>query len=72
METQKQTLRLVREGHYLAEVQVNLIVDETGWSPYLTPDDARKLDAVRIALKQGDLETAKRLGRVFELLPISA
>jgi hypothetical protein len=72
METQKQTLRLIREGQYLAEVQVNLIVDETGWSPYLTPDDARKLDAVRLALKQGDLESAKRLGRVFELLPISA
>ena len=72
MERQKQTLKLIREGQYLAEVRVNLIVDETGWSPYLTPEDARKLDAVRVALKRGDLEAAKQLGRVFELLPISA
>jgi hypothetical protein len=72
MEKQRQTVKLIREGHYLAEVRVTLIEDETGWSPYLSPEDAMKLDAVRQALKQGDIETAKRHGRVFELLPISA
>lgn len=35
-------------------------------------DDARKLDAVRIALRAGDLAAASKLGRVFELTPVAA
>ena len=72
METQRQTVKLVRGGDYLAEVRVTLIEDGTAWSPYLTQEDAMKLDAVRLALQSGDIETAKKHGRVFELLPISA
>ncbi len=72
MERLKQTVKLIREGDYLAEVRVTLIEDETAWSPYLSPEDATKLDTVRLALKKGDIETAKQHGRVFELLPISA
>lgn len=68
----RQTTKLVREGTYAAEVEVLLIDDETGWSPYLSVDDARKLDAMRRALRSDDLAAATRLGRVFRLLPISA
>jgi hypothetical protein len=28
------TVKLVREGKYAAEVEVDLIEDEGGWSPY--------------------------------------
>jgi len=38
--------KLVREGSYAAEVDVELIEDGNGWSPYLSLDDAPKLDAV--------------------------
>ena len=62
--------KLVREGTYAAEVDVELIEEGNGWSPYLSLDDARKLDAVREALRQGDLEAAYRLARVFSLTPI--
>jgi hypothetical protein len=72
MERQRQTVKLIREGTFLAEVRVTLIEDETAWSPYLSPEEATKLDTVRKALKEGDIETAKKYGRVFELLPISA
>jgi hypothetical protein len=72
MERQRQTVKLVREGQYLAEVGVTLIEDETAWSPYLSPEDAGKLDTVRRALGEGDIETAKKYGRIFELLPVSA
>jgi hypothetical protein len=72
METLRPTLKLVREGNLLAEVRVALIDDDTGWSPYLSAEDAIKLDTVRIALKRGDIETARKHGRVFELLPVSA
>ena len=63
---------LVREGKYAAEVPVELIEDDTGWSPYLSLEDAKKLDAVRIALRRGEIAEAAKHGRVFELTPISA
>jgi hypothetical protein len=64
--------KLVREGKYAAEVPVDLIEDEGDWSPYLSVDDAQKLDAVRLALRQGDIAAAAKHGRVFELTPVSA
>ncbi len=71
MNTRRKT-KLVHEGKYIAEVDVDLIVDESEWSPYLSLEDAYKLDDVREALKQGDLQTAARLARVFELRPVAA
>jgi hypothetical protein len=64
-------LELVREGKYVAEVSVELIEEEGGWSPYLSLDDARKLDAVRLALRDGNVAAAAKHGRVFELMPVS-
>jgi hypothetical protein len=49
-----------------------LIEDDTAWSPYLSPDDARKLDTVRLALRRGDIAEAAKHGRVFELTPVAA
>lgn len=63
--------KFIREGRFAAEVQIDLIEDETAWSPYLSPDDARKLDAVRLALRRGDLSEAAKYGRVFELTPVA-
>ena len=63
--------KLVREGQYAAEVDVELIEADDGWSPYLSVDDARKLDAVREALRRGDIQGASRQGRVFSLTPVS-
>ncbi len=68
----RNTTEFVREGKYAAEVPVELIEEEGGWSPYLSLDDARKLEAVRLALRQGNVATASRYGRVFELLPVSS
>jgi hypothetical protein len=62
----------VHEGKYVAEVSVELIEDDTAWSPYFSPDEVRKLDAVRLALRRGDIAEAARHGRVFELTPVAA
>ena len=64
--------KLIREGKYAAEVPIELIEDDTAWSPYLSPDDVRTLDAVRLALRRGDIAEAAKHGRVFELTPIAA
>jgi hypothetical protein len=70
MNRRRQT-KLVREGKYAAEVEVELIEAGDDWSPYLSLDDARKLDDVREALRRGDILAASRLARVFSLTPIS-
>lgn len=63
--------KLVHEGDYAAEVDIELIDTNEGWSPYLSLDDAQKLDTVREALRRGDLKAAGRLARVFVLTPVA-
>ena len=64
--------KLVHEGKYVAEVDVELIDMNQGWSPYLSLDDAYKLDDIRNALRRGDVKSAARLARIFTLTPIAA
>jgi hypothetical protein len=74
MTTRKHT-KLVREGDYVAEVDVELVDDDqpdTGWGPYLNSGDALKLDDVRRALRGGDVKAAAKLARVYRLTPVSA
>jgi len=63
--------KLVHEGEYVAEVDVELIEDDTGWSPYLSLDDALRLDDVREALRRRDIRSALRQARLFTLTPVA-
>ena len=68
----KATTRLVREGEFVAEVEIDLIEAESGWAPYLSLDDAYRLDDVRAALQSGDLRRAARLAtRIYRLTPVA-
>ena len=63
--------KLVREGDLVAELDVELMESEEGWSPYLSLEDAYRLDDVREALRAGDLDRAMRLAdRVYKLTPV--
>ena len=62
--------KLIREGSYVVEVDIELMDTKEGWSPYLSLDDALKLDKVRLALRRGDLEAASQLGRLYTLTPV--
>ena len=62
--------KLIHEGDFVAEVEVELIEADGGWSPYLSLDDAYKLDDVREALRRGDIRAASRQARVFTLTPV--
>jgi hypothetical protein len=66
-----QRTKRVYEGQYVAEVDVELIVTDEGWSPYLSLEDAYKLDDVREALRQGDVKAAARFARIFKLTPVA-
>jgi hypothetical protein len=63
--------KLIHEGDYVAKVEIELIEADDGWSPYLSLDDAQKLDDVRQALRRGDLKAASRIARVYALTPVA-
>ena len=71
MKTRTRT-KLVHEGKYAAEVVVEMLETDDGWSPYLSVDDAYRLDAVREALRCGDVKAAAQHGKVYTLTPITA
>ncbi|MFQ5905069.1 MAG: hypothetical protein ACE5JA_00690 [bacterium] len=62
--------KYVHEGEYVAEVDVELIDTDEGWSPYLSVDDAQRLDDVRDALRKGDLRAAAQYARIYVLKPV--
>jgi hypothetical protein len=55
----------------VAKVDVELIDADSGWSPYLSLEDAQKLDYVREALRKGNLKAANRLARIYTLKPVN-
>ena len=67
----KRYTKLVHEGPYVAEVDVELIETDTGWSPYLKLEDAYRVDDVRDAFRRGDIDLASKLARVFTLTPVA-
>jgi len=69
--TTKHRTKLIHEGKYVAEVDVELIETDDDWSPHLSLAEAGKLDDVREALRRGDTKTASRYGRVYTLTPLA-
>ncbi len=67
----KHHTKLVHEGQYVAEVDVELLDTGEGWSPYLSLEDAYKLDDVRDALRRGDIKRAAQIARIFTLTPVA-
>ena len=67
----KRHTKLIHEGKYVAEIDVEFIYSDTGWPPYLSLEDAYKLDDVRDALRREDIDTATRFARVFTLTPVA-
>lgn len=72
MTRHKKTIELIHEGRFAAEVEIELHYSDESWSPTMSMPDARKLEAVRLALRDGNLTEAAKHGRVFELMPITA
>ena len=62
---------IVRAGDVLAEVPVAEIPDNGAWGPYLSLDDALKIERVRIALETGNLKEAANEARLYELKPLA-
>ncbi len=71
MHTRKHKKYII-EDKYVAEVEIELVDTEEGWSPYISLDDALKLDRIRELLQKNDIASAKKLAKVFTLTPIAA
>jgi len=67
----KRKKKFIHEGKYVAEVDVEVVLDNTQWAPYLSLDEAYRLDAIRDALKRGDIEAASKHAKVYELHPVA-
>ncbi len=69
--TRKRHTKFIHEGQYAAEVDAELLESLEGWAPYLSLEDAQKLDEVRAALRRGDLRKASQMARIFKLTPVA-
>ena len=63
--------KLVHEGQYIAEVEVELIEAADECSPCISLEDAYKLDDVRESLRQGNVKAASQHGKVYTLTPVA-
>ena len=70
MRTRKQ-VKYIHEGKYVAEVEIELIDADEGWSPYISLEDALKLDDIREALRRGDIKHAVKYSRLYTLNPVA-
>ena len=68
----KRETKFLLEGDLAAKVEVDLIESDDPWAPYLSAEEAKKLDQVRLALRRGDVEEALKFGRVYRMTPITA
>ena len=71
MSNRKHT-KLLHEGKYVAEVEIEIIDNENAWSPYISLDDTMKLDTVRELLRKENITEAKKYGKVYILKPVAA
>ena len=67
----KKKTKYVHAGRYVAEVEVALIESEDERAPYLSVEDAARLDDVREALQREGMESASRYSRICKLDPIN-
>ncbi len=66
----KKKTKFIHTDRYVAEVDVELEVAGQEWAPYLSLEDARKLDFVKECLKKEDLKPISDIARVFEKKPV--
>jgi non-homologous end joining protein Ku len=63
--------KFIHVGSFVARVEVDLIYNESSWSPCLSLKDAQKLDEIRMALQKGDIKAAARKAQIFQLTPVT-
>ena len=68
---QKQTIKRIHEGKLVAEVAITLHYDGSEWDPTIDLPDIEKLERVRLALRSGDVTTAAKEAKIYEMMPLA-
>jgi hypothetical protein len=69
--TTRKHKKLIHEGNYVAEVEIELADPDSGWSPQMSLEDAYKLDDVRLALRDNNVKLASRYAKVYLITPVA-
>jgi hypothetical protein len=62
--------KMIHVGDYVAEVDVAIEESSDDWAPYISLQDALRVDDVREALQRGDIAAASKEASVFEIFPV--
>lgn len=62
--------KIIHVGDYVAEVAVALEESTDDWAPYISLQDALRVDEVREALQRGDIKSAAKNAAIFEVSPV--
>ena len=67
-------IKYIHVNEYVAEVEVDLIEAEPTdqWGPYLSLDDAYRLDDVKHLLQKGSISEASKQAKIFLLTPVAS
>jgi hypothetical protein len=71
MNERKTRVKYIHEGNYVAEVTIQLLETDESWSPYISLEDAYRLDDVREALRKNDTKEAAKYGTIYRLHKVS-
>jgi hypothetical protein len=71
MNERKTRIKYIHEGNYVAEVKVQLLETDESWSPYISLEDAYRLDDAREALRKNDTKEAAKYGTIYRLHKVS-
>jgi hypothetical protein len=70
-ERREKRKRWIQRGQYAVEVEVDVLYPSDDPSePCLEPDTVRWLDEVARKASEGDIEYLKKVGRVFQAIPV--
>ena len=58
----------LHHGNLMAEITVKLAPDDGAWGPYLSLEDAEKIERVDEALKAGDIAAAAKDAKIYEVM----
>jgi len=63
----KTRVKIIHEGDYFSEVPIEIEESAGPWAPYVSVEEARKLDSVRRALRRKDIAEAGKFGKVYRV-----
>lgn len=64
--------KIIKEGTFLAEIDIHLIDTDSDWSPCISIEDVVKIDEVRDALRKGELSIASKYAKIYSLQPLES